>query len=136
VDPDVVVLNLGLPRLGDRNFRLELRSRADTRHVPIVVISGGDVSDLDPTDFASILRKPIGVDVLVEAVDKAIRKGAPVDLPDLSGAQRDRHGECRTSSDAQLYRLLMGTNTAFSEGMAWEFAPVTCRLADRHPVHR
>jgi CheY-like chemotaxis protein len=71
--PDVVVLDLALPRLDGRDLRHELRSRPDTRNIPVIVVSGTDTSDLKPQDFAAILRKPIDVDVLVQAVDNAVR---------------------------------------------------------------
>ena len=70
--PDVIVLDLTLPRLAGRDLRHELRSRPDTRDVPIVVVTGTDSSDLDPNDFAAILCKPIKVEVMVNAVDDAI----------------------------------------------------------------
>lgn len=56
--PDVVVLDLALPRLDGRDLYYELRSRPDTRHIPIVVVTGSDTSDLDAKVFTSILRKP------------------------------------------------------------------------------
>jgi CheY-like chemotaxis protein len=71
--PDVVVLDLALPRLGGRDLKLELKSRRGTRHVPIIVVSGTDTSDLNPEDFASILHKPIDPEALVNAVDQAVR---------------------------------------------------------------
>jgi translation initiation factor 1 (eIF-1/SUI1) len=36
--------------------------------VPVVVVSGTDTSDLDPKDFAAILKKPIGPDTLVKTI--------------------------------------------------------------------
>jgi len=37
---NVVVLDLALPRLPGRDLLYELRSRADTRNVPVVIVSG------------------------------------------------------------------------------------------------
>ena len=71
--PDVVVLDLALPRLDGRDLRHELRSRPDTRDIPVIVVTGTDTSDLDKNDFAAILRKPIDTDALVQAVDAAVR---------------------------------------------------------------
>lgn len=71
--PDVVVLDLALPRLDGRDFRHELRSRPATRDVPIIIVTGTDTSDLDRKDFVAILPKPIEADTLVAAVDAAIR---------------------------------------------------------------
>ena len=71
--PDVVVLDLALPRLDGRDLRHELRARPATRDVPIIIVTGTDTSDLDQKDFAAILQKPIEADTLVAAVDAAIR---------------------------------------------------------------
>ena len=72
--PDVVVLDLALPRLDGRDFRHELRSRAETRDIPIVVVSGTDTSDLNQSDFVAILRKPVDADALVGAVGEAVSR--------------------------------------------------------------
>ena len=72
--PDAVVLDLGLPRLNGRDVQRELKSAPDTRHIPIVVVSGHDTSDLDETDFACILQKPVNPDSLLSAVQNCVRR--------------------------------------------------------------
>ncbi len=72
--PDAVVLDLGLPRLNGRDVQRELKSAPDTKHIPIVVVSGSDTSDLDPDDFACVLNKPISADALIVAVQNCIRR--------------------------------------------------------------
>jgi CheY-like chemotaxis protein len=72
--PDVLVLDMALPRLGGRDVQRELASRADTRDIQVVVVTGGDARDLDPDDFACILRKPFDPEALVEAVENCLRK--------------------------------------------------------------
>lgn len=72
--PDAVVLDLGLPQLNGRDVQRELKSAPDTRHIPIVVVSGNDTSDLNPDDFACVLNKPISADALVDAVQNCIRR--------------------------------------------------------------
>jgi CheY-like chemotaxis protein len=71
--PDAVVLDLGLPRLHGRDVQRELRSGLETRHIPIVVVSGEDTSDLDPAEFACVLCKPIDADALITAVQNCLR---------------------------------------------------------------
>ena len=72
--PDAVILDLGLPRLGGRDVQHELMSHAETSRVPIVVVTGMDVSDLNSADFACVLRKPIDPEQLVLAVDNCLRQ--------------------------------------------------------------
>lgn len=72
--PDVIVLDLALPQLGGRDLHRELRSRRETRDIPIVIVSGTDTSDLNPADFARVIHKPVDPDTLIDAVDDAVRR--------------------------------------------------------------
>ncbi len=72
--PNLVVLDMALPRLGGREVQGELRSRPDTSHIPIVVVSGTDTRNLNPRDFDCVLRKPITLDALLEAVEDCLRR--------------------------------------------------------------
>ncbi len=72
--PTAIVLDLELPRVGGRDVYRELRAHADTSTIPILIVTGSDTSDLDLTDFACILKKPISVDSLVNAVADCLRK--------------------------------------------------------------
>jgi CheY-like chemotaxis protein len=72
--PSAVVLDLGLPRVGGRDVHKELRSRSQTRAIPIIIVTGSNVDDLDPRQFACILRKPISADQLLKAVAACLRK--------------------------------------------------------------
>lgn len=71
--PAAVVLDLELPRLGGQDVQRELRSHADTRTVPIVVVTGTR-AELNPYDYSCVLRKPIDPDTLVAAVEDSIRR--------------------------------------------------------------
>ena len=72
--PALVVLDLGLPRLDGRDVHRELKARSHTRDIPVVVVSGTNISDAEAKDFACILRKPCDADRLVAAVDQCIRR--------------------------------------------------------------
>jgi DNA-binding response OmpR family regulator len=72
--PAAVVLDLGLPRLDGRDVHREICTRDDLRGLPIVIVTGGPVDDLDPDEFACILRKPLDPDSLVTAVQNCLRK--------------------------------------------------------------
>lgn len=72
--PSAVVLDLDLPCVSGRDVYRELKASPATRHIPIIVVSGRDVSDLDPGHFAYILRKPITADELIVAVQNCLRR--------------------------------------------------------------
>ena len=72
--PDALVLDLGLPRLGGRDVYRELAGRMEMRGIPIVIVTGEPIDDLDPKDFACILRKPIDPQSLISAVRDCLRK--------------------------------------------------------------
>ena len=72
--PQAVVLDMALPRMNGRDVQRELSSRPETSNIPIVVVSGSDISDLNEADFASVLRKPIHAEAVVYAIDKCFRR--------------------------------------------------------------
>ena len=71
--PDLVVLDLGLPRLSGRDVRRELAAHIITENIPIVVVTG-DTRDLDPTEFTCVLRKPVTTEALIDAVANCLKK--------------------------------------------------------------
>jgi CheY-like chemotaxis protein len=75
--PDLIVLDMALPRLGGRDVQQELAAHADTRHIPILVVTGSDTRDLNPADFRCILQKPVTPDALVAAVDDCLLRSLP-----------------------------------------------------------
>jgi DNA-binding response OmpR family regulator len=72
--PALVVLDLGLPRLDGRDVHSELKARPDTRDIPVVVVTGADINEIDASDFACILRKPCDADRLILAVEQCLRR--------------------------------------------------------------
>jgi CheY-like chemotaxis protein len=72
--PALVVLDLALPRLGGHDVYRELKARADTRDIPIVVVTGTNLSDADAKDFAFVVRKPCDGDRLVSTVTQCMRR--------------------------------------------------------------
>lgn len=71
--PDVVVLDLALPRLDGRDLMVELRARRETRDVPVVIVTGTDPAGLRSKDFVRLLQKPVTPEMLVSAVADAVR---------------------------------------------------------------
>jgi CheY-like chemotaxis protein len=75
--PRAVVLDLALPRLGGREVLEDLRANAATQHIPVIIVTGTDHSDIDPTHFACVLTKPVSADQLTDAVHKYVTSWRP-----------------------------------------------------------
>src|SRR4051795_2974921 len=54
--PDLVVLDLRLPQLDGGTILREVAAAPDTRHIPVIIVTGADTENL-PEAFA-VLRKP------------------------------------------------------------------------------
>jgi len=74
--PDVVVLDLLLPRLGGEDVYLEMRANAATRAIPVVIVTGNDARQLEASELRYFLRKPVLPDALVAAVESAAASGS------------------------------------------------------------
>lgn len=68
---DLVVLDLGLPKVNGVLVRQEIGAHAHTRNTPIVVVTGqsGEHPDLD---VACLLRKPVTPEQLVAQVRRCL----------------------------------------------------------------
>jgi DNA-binding response OmpR family regulator len=73
--PDLIVLDLGLPRLSGHDLRREISAHAHTRHIPVLVATGQE--GVDPGDFDCVLRKPVDAATLVAAVEECLGQGRP-----------------------------------------------------------
>lgn len=79
--PHVVVLDIGLPRLGGLVVAGELTGRAHTRNIPIVVVTG--TSDpFDEQRFAAVLRKPVEASLITGILDRAADRAHHTDPAD------------------------------------------------------
>lgn len=72
--PAAVVLDLGLPRLSGRDVSQELLAHPHFREIPVVVVTGTDVSTLDVSSYACVLRKPVNLEALIKAVESCLRR--------------------------------------------------------------
>ena len=72
--PALVVLDLALPRVDGRDVHRELQARPETRYIPVILVSGTDMANVDAKQFACVLRKPCDPDRLVDAVDQCMRR--------------------------------------------------------------
>jgi chemosensory pili system protein ChpA (sensor histidine kinase/response regulator) len=71
--PDVVVLDLGLPLVSGVTILQEIASSETTRNVPVIVVTGTNVTSRHPA--AATLTKPVDPYQLVSAVKKVLRLG-------------------------------------------------------------
>jgi len=77
--PDLVLLDVVLGKLDGRTICEQLRTSAETAHIPILMMSGlydmGDIREMQhpPHDFIS---KPFKIDVLLEKIGTLSRKKA------------------------------------------------------------
>lgn len=74
--PDLVILDLGLPRLSGYDVQEEMAAQPTTRHIPIVVITG-DASGADrlaARPHVEVLCKPIDAGRLIAAVKRQLRE--------------------------------------------------------------
>jgi twitching motility two-component system response regulator PilH len=71
--PSAVVLDLGLPRLSGQDVGRELAAHPDMRDIPIVVVTG-DTGAFDLSQFACVLRKPVGPDALIAAIEDCLNR--------------------------------------------------------------
>ena len=76
-EPDVVILDLGLPIATGFDVLNDLRTVTKTRLTPVIAISGMDehlkVARENP-EFMVTIPKPFAPDMLVRAVDRALRQ--------------------------------------------------------------
>ncbi len=76
--PSAILLDIMLPRVNGVVFReAQLRSSA-LRSIPTIAITSmKDMVDLDPLAFASVFKKPIDFDQLLDTLDNVCPKADP-----------------------------------------------------------
>lgn len=76
--PDLVLLDLALPSTSGLSVLRELKDRASTHDVPVVIVSAyGDLlSEEDARETQGVLNKPFDYDALVAAVEAATSKNS------------------------------------------------------------
>jgi len=70
---DLIVLDMGLPTLSGRSFLLELTAKADTRKIPVVIVTGS-TKTFNSLNVARVLRKPVSGDQLVDTVRHFVKR--------------------------------------------------------------
>ena len=72
--PDLVILDLLLPQLDGRTILREVATTPDTRHIPVIIITGGAAEGL--SGASAVLHKPFEPATLVAAVEQQFHKAA------------------------------------------------------------
>lgn len=81
--PDLILLDLKMPRMDGRTTIRRLREQEETRHIPIIVLSahlaGDEVEQAQMLRLgvADFLSKPVTIERLVAEVQKHLRTGRP-----------------------------------------------------------
>jgi len=73
--PDLIVLDLVLRALDGVSVQQELASRAITRQIPIVIVTGSSINTAG-LDVACVLHKPVMPDELVRTVKQCLATGS------------------------------------------------------------
>jgi CheY-like chemotaxis protein len=75
-DPDVILLDVRMPRMGGLTVLGELKARGDTKHIPVVMLSASNVDQQAALDAGArfFLKKPYRGDMLVQAVAMAVER--------------------------------------------------------------
>ena len=72
--PELILLDLNLPKIGGHEVLRQLRNNDRTRHVPVVVFSSSkadqDIIDSYDNGVNSYIRKPVNVKQFTDAVEK------------------------------------------------------------------
>jgi len=76
LDPDVVILDLMLPRLGGLEVLARMRADEHLRHVPVLVITAWNETreDVLAAGAADFVSKPFDPDELKAAIEELLRK--------------------------------------------------------------
>jgi two-component system cell cycle response regulator DivK len=83
--PDLIVLDLELPRVSGFDVATRLRANPDTRFIPLIAATGySHPQQLDrarAAGFDQIVIKPCDPDMLVEEIERLLPEAAPVVQP-------------------------------------------------------
>ena len=73
--PDLVILDLALPRVNGHEVRAELAARAHTRQIQVLIVTGATGPEIYQLDADCVLTKPVPPDKVVEAAQRCLASG-------------------------------------------------------------
>jgi CheY-like chemotaxis protein len=93
--PDVIVLDLELPRISGFDVARRLRANPETHHIPLIAATGySHVTQLDrarDAGFDQIVVKPCDPDLLVEEIERQLHAADGLDTQPSGFAEEHRH---------------------------------------------
>jgi CheY-like chemotaxis protein len=72
-DPGLILLDLMMPEMDGWQFRAEQLQDARLARIPVVIMTATRALESAPIDASEVLYKPIGIDDLLEAVERNAR---------------------------------------------------------------
>ena len=74
--PDLIVLDLMLPKVSGFGVLYDLSAQAHTRSIPVIVVTGTS-EPVESPRVACVLRKPVDPDDLIAAIERCLASGTP-----------------------------------------------------------
>jgi len=83
--PEVILMDVNMPRMDGWAFREELRRRPDLADIPVIVLSAAlwDRDRLASLDAVEFMPKPCDLDALVGAVRRSVESVKPVSMEEF-----------------------------------------------------
>jgi CheY-like chemotaxis protein len=73
--PGLILLDLMMPGMNGWQFREEQLRDAALRDIPVVVMTASTGFDASPLHASEILKKPVGIEQILEAVERNVLPG-------------------------------------------------------------
>jgi CheY-like chemotaxis protein len=103
--PDLIILDVGLPRMDGLEVLYRLRAHADCARIPVVVVSGhafpDDITRARRLGCDAVLVKPCDPLELCRMAELLVQRAAMLALPESEGAGRKRPSGPRRASRRQ-----------------------------------
>jgi CheY-like chemotaxis protein len=77
VKPDIILLDLMIPKIDGHNVNLKLKENPDTAGIPVIVITGkGNLKELldlrEGVTISGYLEKPVPIKVIVQKIEEVL----------------------------------------------------------------
>jgi len=101
--PDVILLDIMMPRLDGFTLCKLMRRREATMHIPIIFVTAYESLDLEERRVEAggnmVVRKPIDFDVLVQTIEKILKERPSPSVPAApAAAETQEHAQTQPQS--------------------------------------